>query len=221
MLRLGLFPLLSTAMIDRSRLMRASLDVDMPTSAVPRGVERGYVNRLMSLGLPPWAAFGGAVDKRTRYKLCNPHPGVYPTAPHKLKEIWMYERIRCRVRSTRSLGHSYKQLRHPGMEVGVWFSDILDHWVQIPHVPQARYAIEKAGGIDNFILSTPGNELKSTYGERLRRHLLARKGEIEKNFILEKSARSLADAMYAQWKSDPSLLHEYGIHPVDIKTALS
>ena len=198
-------------MIKYSGCIFSRLEVDMPTSAVPRGVERGYVNRLMSLGLPPWAAFGGAPDKRTKYKLCNPHPGVYPAAPHKLKEIWMYERIRCRVRSSRSFGHAYKQLRQPGMENGVWFSDILDHWVQIPHVPQARYAIEKAGGIDNFILNTPGHELKSIYGERLRRHLLVRKGEIEKNFVLEKTAEALAKEMYIIWEKDPGSLREYGI----------
>ncbi|KNH09269.1 39S ribosomal protein L28 mitochondrial [Perkinsela sp. CCAP 1560/4] len=203
-------------MIQRTRLACAVLEGDMPTSAAPRGVERGYVNRLMSMGLPPWAAFGGALSRRTTYKMCNPHPGVYPTHPHKLKEIWMYERIRCRVQSSRSLGHSFKKLKHPGMEIGVWFSDILDHWVQIPHVPQARYAIEKAGGIDNFILNTPGGELKSIYGERLRRHLLVRKGEIEKNFILEKTAQALAREMFHAWEVDPGSLAAYGISAEEV-----
>lgn len=97
------------------------------------------------------------------------------------------------------------------MNIGVWHSDILDHWVQIPHVTQAHYAIEKAGGIDNFILSTPGEELKSIYGERLRRNLLVRKKEIEKNFILQKQAEALSERMFEEWKKNPKVAKEkYG-----------
>ena len=98
------------------------------------------------------------------------------------------------------------------MELGVWYSDILDHWVQSSHVTQANYAIERAGGIDNFILGTPGEELKSEYGERLRRNLLVRKREIEKNFVLQKHAEALAAEMFHAWEENPKAAAEtYGL----------
>eukprot|EP00759_Apiculatamorpha_spiralis_P046542 PhF_6_TR4286/c0_g1_i1/m.5787 len=181
----------------------STFETNMSTSSPPHGPPRGFVNRYVSMGLPPWAAYSNNNSRRAIYQLTNPHPGVYPCAPHKLKEIWMYERIRVRVRASRTYNHIFKQLKHPQMEIGVWYSDILDHWIQIPHVMAAKYVIEKRGGIDNFILGTNGEELKSTYGEKLRRNLLVRKKEIEKNFVLQKQAEALAEQMYAEYKASP------------------
>eukprot|EP00760_Papus_ankaliazontas_P014231 PhM_4_TR15990/c0_g1_i1/m.93853 len=178
------------------------------TSTPSRGPPRGYVNRLIAMGLPPWASYTQGLSRRTIYHLANPSPGVRPAAPNQLKEIWMNEYVRTRVRSSKNYHHVFQQLKHPHMMSGLWYSDVLDHWVQIPHVQQAYYAIEKKGGIDNFIMSTPGEELKSTYGERLRRHLLVRKKEIEKNFILEKQAEALAAQMYTEYKQNPSAASE-------------
>lgn len=111
--------------------------------------------------------------------------------------IWHTERVRWRVKSSVTYQYVHNQTRYPMWIRGIWHSDLLDHWVQIPMVKGAMYAIEKDGGIDNFILNRRGENLFSKYGERLRRHLIVRQNEISKNFVLEKHARHLSE-MIAQ-----------------------
>lgn len=187
-------------MMRKTPLRRFSFfDVNMETSKSPHGPPRGIVNKYISLGLPPWAAWVNTYDSHARYRMsATTNHGFLPKQFHEVDGIWLNERVRERVRASRVKTYVSRQLKYPWMRIGVWHSDLLNHWVQIPHVHAAQYAIERDGGFDNFILKRSGSELKSKYGERLRRHLLVRQGEIRKNFILEKHVEALSDHIAKQ-----------------------
>lgn len=148
------------------------------------------------MGLPPWAAWCSKVNKHAIYRMSNISPtGFLPKPPQHMDVIWMNERVRERVRTSRKVHNVYRQLKYPRVRTGVHFSDILNHWVQVPMVEAAMYQVERDGGFDNFILKRPGQELQSKYGERIRRHLLVRQKETQKNFVLQKQAEYLAKFM--------------------------
>lgn len=166
------------------------------TAAPPHGPPRGLVNRYVSMGLPPWAAWCHKVNRHALYRMSDVAPKSFlPRPAHEMDVIWMNERVRERVRTSRRVQNVYRQLKYPYVRTGIHFSDILDHWVQVPMVEAAMLQIEREGGFDEFILNRPGPELRSTYGERIRRHLLVRQKEIKKNFVLERQATALAEAM--------------------------
>ena len=129
----------------------------------------------------------------------------------------MNEKVRERVRTSRNVNNVYRQLKYPHVKTGIHHSDILDHWVQLPMVEAAMYEVEKDGGFDNFILKRSGMELKSKYGERMRRHLIVRRKEIQKNFVLQKQAKHLAshivaDCSNVQSKEDiENVFLQYGV----------
>lgn len=168
--------------------------VNPETSSAPHGPPRGLVNRYISLGLPPWAAWCNRVNKYSLYRMSNvTERSFLPKQPQEMDVIWLNERVRERVRTSRNVNNVYRQLKYPHVRTGLHHSDILDHWVQLPMVQAAMFEVEKDGGLDNFILKRRGMELKSKYGERLRRHLLVRQREIKKNFVLQKQAVHLAE----------------------------
>lgn len=163
------------------------------TSSPPRGPPRGVINRYISLGLPPWAAWCNKVSKYSLYRMSNISPvGFLPKPPQHMDVIWLNERVRERVRTSRKVHNVYRQLKYPRVRTGVHFSDTLNHWVQVPMVESAMFQVERDGGFDNFILKRPGHELQSKYGERIRRHLLVRQKETQKNFVLQKQAEYLS-----------------------------
>lgn len=135
----------------------------------------------------------------------------------------MNERVRERVRTSRRVQNVYRQLKYPYVKTGIHYSDILDHWVQVPMVEAATFEIEKDGGFDNFILKRTGPELRSTYGERIRRHLIVRQKEIQKNFVMDQQAKSLMDVALtevqaaANEKELDSILRKYGMDAEDFK----
>jgi hypothetical protein len=178
----------------------STFQINMQTARAPTGTPRGLLNKMASLGLPPWAAWTRNLDSNAMYRMSPAHTwgSLMPKEDHKLEGIWHTERVRTRVKSAGDHQFIQKILKYPYMRTGVWFSDSLDHWVQVPHVRGAQYAIEKDGGMDNFILKRGGAELRSVYGERLRRNILGRQREIEKNFMLQKSAEKLADTILAE-----------------------
>eukprot|EP00758_Cryptobia_borreli_P005348 Tbor_TRINITY_DN4856_c0_g1::TRINITY_DN4856_c0_g1_i1::g.1420::m.1420 len=173
-----------------------------PVSSRPAfGPPRGAANRMLSMGLPPWAAWCSKFNRHARYRLSGiDERSFLPKPQHMMDVIYMNERVRERVRTSRSYRYVYKQNQYPQVRTGVHFSDALNHWVQVPMVDAAMYAIEKEGGIDNFITNRSGQELKSTYGERLRRHILVRQKEIKKNYVLEKHSRALAEVIEGELK---------------------
>jgi hypothetical protein len=176
--------------------------VNMPTAAAPHGVPRGIVNKAVAAGLPPYAAWLENISPKQRYEVSGVDPyGFKPKRDGDVDEIWMNETVRMRVKATRDQQKIVKRLVYPWMKVGLWYSETLRHWVQIPHVQAATYEIEKDGGIDNFILKRPSHELNSRYAERLRRNLLVRRKEIEKNAILKYHARQLSQAIVAELKA--------------------
>lgn len=194
------------------------------TSRAPHGPPRGLINRYISMGLPPWAAWCNKVNRHSLYRMSNVSPRSFlPKAPHEMDVIWMNERVRERVRTSRQVQHVYRQLKYPHVKTGIQYSDTLDHWVQVPMVEAAMFEVEKDGGFDNFILKRSGPELRSTYGERIRRHLLVRQKEIQKNFVLDQQAQSLADVAQAelrQVRSEAELdavLAKYGMDAEDFK----
>jgi hypothetical protein len=181
-------------MMRTSRVSRFSaFAVNPETSSTPHGPPRGLVNKYISLGLPPWAAWCNRVNKYSLYRMSNVVDRTFlPKRAHEMDVIWLNERVRERVRTSRNVNNVYRQLKYPHVRTGIHHSDILDHWVQLPMVQAAMFEVEKDGGLDNFILKRSGVELKSKYGERLRRHLLVRQREIKKNFVLQKQAGHLA-----------------------------
>lgn len=168
--------------------------VNMETARPPTGTPRGFINRVTSLGLPPYAAWTRNLDAKAMYRMSPAHTwGQYlPKEEQRMENIWLNERVRIKVKSAGDQQYIQKILKYPYTRTGVWFSDALDHWIQVPHVRGAQFEIEKDGGMDNFILKRSGQELRSTYGERLRRNILGRQREIEKNFLLQKTAERLA-----------------------------
>lgn len=153
--------------------------------------------------------------------------GILPKPPQEMDVIWLNERVRERVRTSRNVNNVYRQLKYPHVKTGIHFSDTLDHWVQVPMVEAAMYQVEKDGGFDNFILKRSGMELKSKYGERIRRHILVRQKEIQKNFVLEKQAAFLASHMVEELKSAASkeevenVFEQYGVERKRFLAALA
>lgn len=194
------------------------------TSRAPHGPPRGLINRYISMGLPPWAAWCNRVNRHALYRMSDVSPRSFlPKAPHEMDVIWMNERVRERVRTSRRVQNVYRQLKYPYVKTGIHYSDILDHWVQVPMVEAATFEIEKDGGFDNFILKRTGPELRSTYGERIRRHLIVRQKEIQKNFVMDQQAKSLMDVALtevqaaANEKELDSILRKYGMDAEDFK----
>jgi len=60
----------------------------------------------------------------------------------------------------------------PELTKRVLYSEILDRWMAIPTTARARYLIDEAFGLDNYILQTSESELSSGLGMRLKRELL-------------------------------------------------
>ncbi|KAG5473262.1 hypothetical protein CUR178_03182 [Leishmania enriettii] len=187
-------------MLCQSSLWRFSTFALNPeTSRAPHGPPRGLINRYISMGLPPWAAWCNRVNRHALYRMSDVSPRSFlPKAPQEMDVIWMNERVRERVRTSRQVQHVYRQLKYPYVKTGIHYSDTLDHWVQVPMVEAAMFAVEKDGGFDNFILRRSGPELRSTYGERIRRHLLVRQKETQKNFVLDQQATTLARVVQAE-----------------------
>lgn len=202
----------------------STFSVSPETAKAPHGPPRGLVNRFISLGLPPWAAWCHKVNRHALYRMSDIAPRSFLPRPiQEMDVIWMNERVRERVRTSRRVQNVYRQLKYPYVKTGIHFSNILDHWVQVPMVEAAMLQIEKEGGIDPFILKRSGPELKSTYGERLRRHLLVREKEIKKNFVLVLQAKELAKTIQSELSNTRSKedFHEvcskYGIDEEELK----
>lgn len=182
-------------------LFFSAFAVNPETSSAPHGPPRGIVNRFVSLGLPPWAAWCQKVSRYSMYRMSNVVDRSFlPKPPQEMDVIWLNERVRERVRTSRNVNNVYRQLKYPHVRTGMHHSDTLDHWVQLPMVEAAMFEVEKDGGLDNFIMKRNGMELKSKYGERLRRHILVRRREIQKNFVLQKQAGHLAAHIVADCK---------------------
>ncbi|RNF06433.1 39S ribosomal protein L28 [Trypanosoma rangeli] len=181
------------------RCLFSTFALNPETSAAPHGPPRGLINRYVSMGLPPWAAWCNKVNRYSLYRMSGVAPRTFlPKAPHEMDVIWLNERVRERVRTSRSVQNVYRQLKYPYVKTGIHYSDVLDHWVQVPMVEAAMFEVEKDGGFDNFILKRSGPELRSTYGERIRRHILVRQKEIQKNFVLAQQAKQLAEVIYEE-----------------------
>lgn len=199
--------------------------VNMETQRPATGTPRGHINRMLALGLPPWAAWTRNInDRHAHYRMSGASKlSFLPKYPHEMEHIWLNEQVRERVRSVTDKQKISRELKYPYTLTGVWYSDALDHWIQLPHVKAAQYAIERDGGFDNFVLKRPGPELRSRYGERLRRHILVRQREIEKNFLLQKSAEKLADKIVGESSGDDApldaVLGKYGLDRAEIVRA--
>jgi hypothetical protein len=197
----------------------STFSVHPETSRPPHGPPKGLINRFVSVGLPPWAAWCQKLSRYSVYRMSETRPRSFiPKYPQEMDIIYLNERVRERVRTSKNVQNVYRQLKYPWTKLGLYHSDILDHWVQLPMVEAATFQVEADGGFDNFILKRTGPELKSKYGERIRRHLLVRQKEIEKNFVLEKQAEHLssvvAEELVAAAGDDESLeqvLAKYGI----------
>jgi large subunit ribosomal protein L28 len=192
--------------------------INPETSSPPHGVPRGVINRVVSMGLPPWAAWCYKMNRYALYRMSDISPkGFLPRAPQEMDVIWLNERVRERVRTSRSVQNVYRQLKYPWVKTGIHYSDALDHWVQLPMVEAAMFEVEKDGGFDNFILKRSGQELQSKYGERVRRHILVRQKEFQKNFVLEQQAQRLREAFVGDLKEVESeesfnaVLEKYGV----------
>lgn len=197
-------------------------------SRAPHGPPRGLVNRYISMGLPPWAAWCNRVNRHSLYRMAEYKPRSFlPKPPQEMDVIWMNERVRERVRTSRQVQNVYRQLKYPYVKTGIHFSDLLDHWVQVPMVEAATFAIEREGGFDNFILNRSGPELRSTYGERIRRHLLVRQKETKKNFVLDQQAKTLSEvilkevAQATDEKELDEVLAKYGVSAEEFKRGVA
>ena len=177
----------------------------METSRPPHGEPRGLMNQVQSMGLPPWAAWvddlqgdNGHLKKAALYRMSGVEDtGVRHKPDHQMDAVWMDEKIRMRTKITKD-GYAKRSLIYPRMmKDTAWHSQLLDHWVQLPHVQKAVFHMEREGGFDNFILNRGGRQLQSRYAERMRRHLLVRRAELRKNFILERHAVEVARTMRA------------------------
>lgn len=202
----------------------STFSVNPETARAPHGPPRGLVNRFISLGLPPWAAWCHKVNRHALYRMSDIAPRSFLPRPiQEMDVIWMNERVRERVRTSRRVQNVYRQLKYPYVKTGIHFSNILDHWVQVPMVEAAMLQIEKEGGIDPFILKRSGQELKSTYGERLRRHVIVREKEIKKNFVLSLQAKALTETIQREFsnlrsKEDfQAVCSKYGVDEEELK----
>ncbi|KAG5498775.1 hypothetical protein JKF63_03063 [Porcisia hertigi] len=211
-----------------SHLRFSTFALNPETSRAPHGAPRGLINRYISMGLPPWAAWCNRVNRHALYRMSDVSPRSFlPKAPQEMDVIWMNERVRERVRTSRQVQHVYRQLKYPFVKTGIHYSDTLDHWVQVPMVEAAMFQIERDGGFDNFILSRSGPELRSTYGERIRRHLLVRQKEIQKNFVLDQQAKTLAEVAQAELIKATSeveldaVLAKYGMNAEEFKRLMA
>ena len=208
----------------RTSVLRfSSFAVHPETSRAPHGPPKGVINRFVSVGLPPWAAWCQKLSRYSIYRMSDTRPRSFlPKYPQDMDIIYLNERVRERVRTSKRVQNVYRQLKYPWVKIGLYHSDILDHWVQLPMVEGATFEVEKDGGFDNFILKRTGPELKSKYGEKIRRHLIVRQKEIEKNFVLEQQTKHLASVIANELKGAEqkdelmAVLDKYGIDKDDL-----
>ncbi|KAH9579830.1 hypothetical protein LSM04_002411 [Trypanosoma melophagium] len=203
---------------ETGRCLFSTFAMNPETATAPHGPPRGLINRYVSMGLPPWAAWCNKVNRYSIYRMSGVAPRTFlPKPAQEMDVIWLNERVRERVRTSREVQNVYRQLKYPYVKTGIHYSDVLNHWVQLPMVEAAMFEIEKDGGFDNFILKRSGPELRSKYGERIRRHILVRQKEIQKNFVLNQQAKKLADVIREELlplqdeKAAEKVLEKYGI----------
>uniref|UniRef100_A0A6B2LNG2 Ribosomal protein L28 n=1 Tax=Arcella intermedia TaxID=1963864 RepID=A0A6B2LNG2_9EUKA len=66
-----------------------------------------------------------------------------------------------------------KRTWKPNVHWKTFYSDLLDKKFQVPVSTKALRCIDKAGGIDNYVLFTRKEILDSSIGEELKVHLIA------------------------------------------------
>ena len=127
------------------------------TSKPAYGPPKGLINKFVSAGLPPWAAWSSKLNRHAMYRMSGVSERSFlPKPQHQMDAIWMNERVRMRVRTSPINRYVYRQHQYPYVKTGVHFSDTLDHWVQLPMVQSAMIEVEKDGGLDNFIMKGRG-----------------------------------------------------------------
>lgn len=77
------------------------------------------------------------------------------------------EVVRSAVKEAENGGKT-KYKKTPPVHKRVYYSKILDHTIKVNCTGKAQEEIDRAGGIDNYILVTPANEMCSMFGEYLR-----------------------------------------------------
>lgn len=113
---------------------------------------------------------------------------IYP--PESQKCLWHGEGIVSGY-ARKSLRHQiYPKMYPPKLSQQVFYSDVLDRWMIIIVSESALRAIENAGCLDAYILSTPAEQLNSRLGMHLKRDLLLRLSD--PNFYRENPDKSNA-----------------------------
>ncbi|RNC47189.1 39S ribosomal protein L28 [Trypanosoma cruzi] len=112
------------------RRLFSTFALNPETTVAPHGPPRGLINRYVSMGLPPWAAWCNKINRYSLYRMSGVAPlTLLPKAPHEMDVIWLNERVRERVRTSRGVQNVYRQLKYPYVKTGIHYSDVLCHWV--------------------------------------------------------------------------------------------
>ncbi|KAF5396515.1 39S ribosomal protein L28 mitochondrial [Paragonimus heterotremus] len=97
---------------------------------------------------------------------------IYP--PESQKCLWNGEAIVIGYAQKNERSPIYPKAWTPKLSQHVFYSDILDRWMIIVVSDSALHAIEKAGDLDTYILSTPEEKMQSRLGMHLKREMLLR-----------------------------------------------
>ncbi|CAI4228247.1 unnamed protein product [Auanema sp. JU1783] len=142
----------------------------------------------------------------------NPIIGVHP--PEADQGLWGGEGIvkgwiESRPYTKKKVLHRnwVPRLFFPYLKCSVFYSEILDQYLQITVTERACRLIDEAHGLDYYILDTPELDLRSKLGNKLKQEMLLRlanedyfpEDEDKRAYIKEKYAKYKIPAEEAEW----------------------
>jgi large subunit ribosomal protein L28 len=146
-------------------------------SRLPLHYKRRYIERFMHEPRP--VHFRADERKFVADKYGNPVrvqnvpiPVVYPREANE--GLWGGEGIVAgfRKKADDPMKPRNARIWLPYLTKRVLYSEILDRWMAVTVTRRTMDLIDAAFGLDNYILSTPDYEIRSTFGMRLKREML-------------------------------------------------
>jgi len=100
-----------------------------------------------------------------------------------------------------------KRTWKPNVHWKTFYSELLDQKFQVRVSTKALRCIDKAGGVDNYILFTPEKTLDSAIGLELKKHL--KKAWEKKHGVKFQRSKVLHEEKVRIWTAENSLCEQY------------
>eukprot|EP00756_Hemistasia_phaeocysticola_P058119 Hpha_TRINITY_DN34730_c0_g1::TRINITY_DN34730_c0_g1_i1::g.178017::m.178017 len=177
----------------------------------PRGGRWGWNEEPKEEG---YASYRSHMEKR--YETGELEQQTGEMWPNHIMQMWYGKRVEQKRMLTwadqRTIRrhHPFVHSWNPAIPGPHFYSELLEHAFKPAMEEEAKHLAESYGGLDQFILQNDPMFLQAFELERIRNYLLVRRMEMEKNYVLEEQAQSLAKHLFAQLKKRKKLTSARG-----------